>query len=372
VLIMLAYNAFDRMRLENKAGSVQLIENGYIFAVSEPNSWVGVRYDYGLDPNNVYSLKFKASAEKEGSILVIEVHDNTRSFSAFSFRIGKTDKQYSFGFAPGSTTDAISLRMTTHIGLPTGKITIQNLVIAPFFPIKDNEDLAAKIKLIGPRLHQLELDGLRTRDIFRSPGPLPPVLGFNDQFTEEDALNNPNWKWEKFKHIIPEHLDGKTILDIACNCGFYSFELAKRGANVIGFDKSYMDVVRAIFARKILGLSNSLFLYGTVEELPSRYRGPFDIVLCLGLLYHSWHPEDIIREVAKITDFAIFETIADAQGDKEELINKPEITSDGYFPTILWLEAALKRAGFTKIERITPKEFGRHVFVCRNTTLGQS
>jgi len=96
---MLAYNNFDRMSLENKAGSVQLIENGYVFAVSEPNSWIGVRYDYGLDPNNIYSLKFKASAEKEGSILEIEVHDNTRSFSAFSFIIGKTEKQYSFGLA---------------------------------------------------------------------------------------------------------------------------------------------------------------------------------------------------------------------------------------------------------------------------------
>jgi hypothetical protein len=123
-------------------------------------------------------------------------------------------------------------------------------------------------------------------------------------------------------------------------------------------------VVRANFAKKILGISNSVFLHGTVQELSCQYTQTFDYVLCLGLLYHSWQPEKIIRDIAKITHFAIFETIADTKSDQEELINNPSITKDGYLPTIPWLQSAFKRAGFTKIERMTPDDRDRQVFTC--------
>src|SRR4028119_2359834 len=46
----------------------------------------------------------------------------------------------------------------------------------------------------------------------------------------------PNFKWEQFSNSVPKDLNGWTALDIGCNAGFYSFELAKRGAQVLGID----------------------------------------------------------------------------------------------------------------------------------------
>lgn len=40
----------------------------------------------------------------------------------------------------------------------------------------------------------------------------------------------PSFKWKKIKKAIPDQLDGWNVLDIGCNAGFYSIELAKRGA----------------------------------------------------------------------------------------------------------------------------------------------
>ncbi|MBN1237172.1 MAG: TIGR04290 family methyltransferase, partial [Gammaproteobacteria bacterium] len=39
----------------------------------------------------------------------------------------------------------------------------------------------------------------------------------------------PRNKWRKVEHCVPQDLGGWRVLDIGCNAGFYSFELARRG-----------------------------------------------------------------------------------------------------------------------------------------------
>ena len=39
----------------------------------------------------------------------------------------------------------------------------------------------------------------------------------------------PAFKWEKIKNAVPEDLNGTRVLDVACNAGFYSLELANGG-----------------------------------------------------------------------------------------------------------------------------------------------
>src|SRR3954466_15992606 len=46
----------------------------------------------------------------------------------------------------------------------------------------------------------------------------------------------PSFKWEQVAPHLPADLTGWSCLDIGCNAGFYSFELAKRGATVLGID----------------------------------------------------------------------------------------------------------------------------------------
>ncbi|MFW5855430.1 MAG: DUF1698 domain-containing protein, partial [Thermodesulfobacteriota bacterium] len=40
----------------------------------------------------------------------------------------------------------------------------------------------------------------------------------------------PAYKWAELADHIPRNLSGRQVLDIGCNAGFYSFELARRGA----------------------------------------------------------------------------------------------------------------------------------------------
>src|ERR1051325_3447877 len=56
----------------------------------------------------------------------------------------------------------------------------------------------------------------------------------------------PRYKWQQIAGHLPEHLNGWRALDIGCNAGFYSFELARMGADVLGIDvdKHYLRQAR--------------------------------------------------------------------------------------------------------------------------------
>src|SRR5687768_7539461 len=63
----------------------------------------------------------------------------------------------------------------------------------------------------------------------------------------------PSFKWEQLSKHIPDDLDGWSCLDIGCNAGFYSFELARRGATVVGIDVDDRYLAQARWAVKQFG-----------------------------------------------------------------------------------------------------------------------
>src|SRR4051794_2473796 len=121
----------------------------------------------------------------------------------------------------------------------------------------------------------------------------------------------PRWKWEELAPHLPEDLTGKRALDIGCNAGFYSFELARRGADVlaIDFDRRYLR--QAEWARGELGLGERVeLLQMSVYDLADLDEEPFDVVLFLGVLYHLRHPLlalDLVAE--KTTGTLAFQTL---------------------------------------------------------------
>jgi tRNA (mo5U34)-methyltransferase len=100
----------------------------------------------------------------------------------------------------------------------------------------------------------------------------------------------PAFKWRQIAPHIPADLGGARALDIGCNAGFYSFELAARGASVLAVD------VDDHYLRQARWAAEQLDPHGRVEfsrmtvyalaELDER----FDLVLFLGVLYHLRHP----------------------------------------------------------------------------------
>jgi tRNA (mo5U34)-methyltransferase len=100
----------------------------------------------------------------------------------------------------------------------------------------------------------------------------------------------PAFKWERMEPSLPDDMRGVSALDIGCNAGFYSFELAARGASVLAIDHDEHYLRQASWAARHLDPEGRVeFRRMGVYELDSLEQR-FDLILFLGVLYHLRHP----------------------------------------------------------------------------------
>lgn len=83
------------------------------------------------------------------------------------------------------------------------------------------------------------------------------------------------------------------ILDLGCFTGMFTMELAKRGAQVVAIEGREANIEKARFAKEKLELNNVTLIQDDVRNLGVRDYGLFDIVLCLGILYHLDMPDAV-------------------------------------------------------------------------------
>jgi tRNA (mo5U34)-methyltransferase len=225
---------------------------------------------------------------------------------------------------------------------------------------------SSMIERLGPWFHNLHLpDGTQTAPDHR--------LG-----------DFPRYKWEVLRPHIPERLEGWTALDLGCNAGFYSFELARRGARVtaIDLDEHYLDQAR--WAAREFGLQDAIeFRRMQVYDL-ARLDEQFDLVLFMGLLYHLRYPMLGLDLVACHTRrLMIFQTlttpglevepeVADQPLDAREAFVRPGWPRMAFIehrfagdPTNWWVPnhacvlAMLRASGFT-----VNAHLGHEIYVC--------
>lgn len=160
---------------------------------------------------------------------------------------------------------------------------LQRVVSAP------SPEREAEITALGPWFHNLHLlDGART-------APAHPLGDF------------PAFKWQELAAYLPQDLSGWRALDIGCNAGFYSFELARRGAQVTAIDTEPLFLRQAKWAAREFALSDRIeFRQMQVYEL-ARLNTSYDLVLFLGVFYHLRYPMlglDIVADtVARLLAF---------------------------------------------------------------------
>jgi tRNA (mo5U34)-methyltransferase len=172
-----------------------------------------------------------------------------------------------------------------------------------------NGKLTAKIESLQPWFHNLHLPN----------GTQTAPNHFLGDF--------PKFKWEQIKVAIPRNLNGWTALDIGCNAGFYSFELAKRGATVLGIDLDPHYLQQAKWAAKEMGLSGKVsFKQMQVYDLAKMKRS-FDLVIFMGVFYHLRYPMlalDIVTQ--KVNKMMVFQTLS--MPGEEVFDPKPDMTLD--------------------------------------------
>ncbi len=119
----------------------------------------------------------------------------------------------------------------------------------------------------------------------------------------------PQIKWRRLAPFLPENLEGKSVLEVGCNAGFYAFELKRRGAGrVLAVDADARYLSQARFAAQVLGLEVE-FQQASVYDLAGLPE-KFDYVLFMGLFYHLRYPVYALDMlVKKVRERMIFQSL---------------------------------------------------------------
>jgi tRNA (mo5U34)-methyltransferase len=169
---------------------------------------------------------------------------------------------------------------------------------------------------------------------------------------------------------IPQDLRGKRVLDIGAWDGWFSFEMERRGAEVVAVDATKRT--RFLEAKAMLN-SKVEHVVADICYLTPRDVGYFDIVLFFGVLYHLKHPMLALERVCELTtDLACVESFVT---DEQPLGTIPTLEFyegtqlAGQFdnwvgPNISCLMAMCRTAGFARVEFQSVIDGRAHV-VCR-------
>jgi SAM-dependent methyltransferase len=106
-------------------------------------------------------------------------------------------------------------------------------------------------------------------------------------------------------------LEQLRVLDLACYEGQFAIEFALQGAEAVGIEGREENIAQARLRAQALGVERLDLVRADVRDLGRAEFGGFDVVLCLGLLYHLDFPEAIrfLERVGEVCDgFAIFDT----------------------------------------------------------------
>ncbi len=116
---------------------------------------------------------------------------------------------------------------------------------------------------------------------------------------------------------LPDDLSGLRVLDIGAWDGFFSFEAERRGAHVVAMDgpawqrgersgRACFDLAHAALGSQVEAIPLD------VMELGADEVGRFDLVLCLGVLYHLRDPWGALERIAEVcADRLVIETHVD-------------------------------------------------------------
>ena len=157
------------------------------------------------------------------------------------------------------------------------------------------------------------------------------------------------------QYPIPEDLRGKRVLDVGAWDGWFSFEMERRGAEVVAIDR--VENPRFYEIRRLL---NSRVDYRELDvyDLDPGRIGTFDIVLFLGVLYHVKHPLLALERVCSVTtEMAIVESYAMKEQTDRNLLEFYEYDEFGgqfdnwFAPTPRAMVAMCRTAGFARVRR---------------------
>jgi len=172
-------------------------------------------------------------------------------------------------------------------------------------------------------------------------------------------------EWQSFikYNLLSPHfnLEGKVVGDIGCNNGYYLFRMVEqKPKKLVGFDPSALTYSQFMFLNHFIKSDIVYELLG-VEHLDS-YEHRFDILFCLGVLYHRSDPIGTLKSLyGGLNEGG--ELILDTfmiEGEEEIALSPAgrysKIPNIYFIPTLNALKNWCLRAGFGEVELLEIKK----------------
>jgi SAM-dependent methyltransferase len=181
---------------------------------------------------------------------------------------------------------------------------------------------------------------------FKSLGDFPQPERSPERVKQDEERANRHrqrarYFFEPLVRLYGGSLEGRRVLDLGCNAGFWSLKAAEAGADfVLGVDGRdiHLDHANLVFEAAGIGKDRYRFERGNVLDLSVEPN--YDIVLCLGLLYHVAKPVELFEAMkrAGATTIVIDTEVSLLPGSAFEVGHEPieERTNAIDYEFILW------------------------------------
>ncbi|MBU2810437.1 DUF1698 domain-containing protein [Acidithiobacillus thiooxidans] len=109
-----------------------------------------------------------------------------------------------------------------------------------------------------------------------------------------------------FDPLVAQHAElfaGARVLDLGCNAGFWTLRALAAGAReVVAVDARphHLEQLKLVLDENGIAPERYLAVEGNIFDLDYSALGEFDVVLCLGLLYHVAKPFELLEKIATL------------------------------------------------------------------------
>jgi 2-polyprenyl-3-methyl-5-hydroxy-6-metoxy-1,4-benzoquinol methylase len=153
--------------------------------------------------------------------------------------------------------------------------------------VVDVQEIQARVDAILPWHYEFDLGGVRT-PIYRDD--------FVNRHRERRRIG-----FDPLTQVAGGSLRGKRVLDLGSNAGYWSLAAIEAGADfVLGIDGRQMHIEQADLVFEAKGVDRSRYRFDLGNIFEYDFDQGFDVVLCLGLMYHIAKPVELFELFSRV------------------------------------------------------------------------
>lgn len=209
-------------------------------------------------------------------------------------------------------------------------------------------EFAREMDGLGGWFHRIEFPARGVTSASRSitsapdPGPLNTLWRRLD--ADQGTRLRPYPKWTYLRGIMPS-LSGKSVLDLGCSCGFFSFRFAEAGATTVtGVEVIPEQHAQAMWAARQLGFDD-VTRFRNSDALFDRSLAPHDVVFMSEVFISSVLPfYSLLRAVNLAREYVIIDDFFTPAPDQPAALRMFRDTS--------WSSERIAWTGFAMTEQL--------------------